>query len=118
MLTIKPKHRTLNRGRTGRQCDPHTRQCADGDDARVETRPYPAYRGAVEIARFDGDALISNLVTAGRLYVEQDGRAVVLAPGGGAISDAARAYSRRFDDPLGCVGVKIPKSALSPPSRV
>ena len=118
MLTIKPKHRTLNRGRTGRQCDPHTRQCADGDDARVDTRPHPAYRGAVEIARFDGDALISNLVTAGRLYAEQGGRAVVLAPGDGAISDAARAHSRRFDDPLGCVGVKIPKSALSPPSRV
>ena len=79
----------------------------------IHTQPHLVYRGAAELARLDSDALVINFVTAGRLYSEQDGRAVVLGPGDGAISDAARPYHLRFDDPLGCVSVKVDKSALS-----
>jgi AraC family transcriptional activator of tynA and feaB len=78
----------------------------------IHTRPHLVYRDAAEISRLDNDALIINFVTAGSLYSEQDGRAVVLKPGDGAISDAARPYFLRFDDPLGCVSVKVYKSEL------
>lgn len=78
----------------------------------IHTRPHLVYRGAAEISRLDSDALIINYVTAGSLYSEQDGRATVLGPGDGAISDAARPYFLRFDDPLGCVSVKVNKSDL------
>ena len=79
----------------------------------IHTQPHLVYRGAAEIARLDDDALIINFVTARKLYAEQDGRSVVLVPGDGAISDAARPHHLRFDAPLGCVSVKIRKSALS-----
>jgi AraC family transcriptional regulator, positive regulator of tynA and feaB len=78
----------------------------------IHTQPHLVYREAAEISRLDNDALIINFVTAGSLYSEQDGRAVVLKPGDGAISDAARPYFLRFDDPLGCVSVKVSKSEL------
>ena len=98
---------------------PHFEASISGFDVRdlgvydIHTRPHLVYRGAAEIARLDNDALIINFVTAGSLLSEQDGRAVVLKPGDGAISDAARPYFLRFDDPLGCVSVKVRKSVLN-----
>ena len=78
----------------------------------IHTRAHLVYRGKSEISRLDSDALIINYVTAGSLYSEQDGRAVELQVGDGAISDAARPYFLRFDRPLGCVSVKVNKSDL------
>jgi AraC family transcriptional regulator, positive regulator of tynA and feaB len=78
----------------------------------IHTQPHLVYREAAEIARLDNDALVINYVTAGTLYSEQDGRSVFLKPGDAAISDAARPYFLRFDEPLGCVSVKIYKSDL------
>lgn len=78
----------------------------------IHTRPHLVYRTATEISRLDSDALIINYVTAGSLYSEQDNRAVVLRPGDGAVSDAARPYFLRFDKPLGCVSVKVNKREL------
>lgn len=78
----------------------------------IHTRPHLVYREAAELARLDNDALVINYVTAGTLYSQQDGRSVFLKPGDAAISDAARPYFLRFDDPLGCVSVKIGKSDL------
>lgn len=79
----------------------------------IHTQPHLVYRGASEIARQDNDALVINFVTSGTLYAEQDSRGVLLRAGDAAISDAARPYFLRFDDPLGCVSVKIDKSVLS-----
>jgi len=79
----------------------------------IHTQPHLVYRGPSEIARLDSDALIINFVTAGRMYSEQDGRSVILQPGDGAISDAARPYYLSFDEPLACISIKIGKSALS-----
>ncbi len=78
----------------------------------IHTRAHLVYRGKTEISRLDSDALIINYVTAGSLYSAQDGRAVDLQVGDGAVSDAARPYFLRFDRPLGCVSVKINKSDL------
>jgi AraC family transcriptional regulator, positive regulator of tynA and feaB len=71
------------------------------------------YRDAAEISRLDNDALVINFVTEAQLYSEQDGRSSVLGPGDSAVSDAARPYFLRFDKPLGCVSVKVFKSALA-----
>jgi AraC family transcriptional regulator, positive regulator of tynA and feaB len=79
----------------------------------IHTQPHLVYRSASEIARLDNDALVINFVTSGTLYSEQDSRGVLLQAGDAAISDAARPYFLRFDDPLGCVSVKINKSVLS-----
>jgi AraC family transcriptional regulator, positive regulator of tynA and feaB len=78
----------------------------------IHTQPHLVYREATEIARLDNDALVVNYVTSGTLYSQQDGRSVFLKPGDAAISDAARPYFLRFDQPLGCVSVKIYKSDL------
>lgn len=97
---------------------PHFEASISGFDAaglgvyHIHTQPHLVYRDAAGISRLDSDALVINFVTAGSLYAEQDGRAVTLRPGDGAISDAARPYFLRFDDPLGCVSVKIRKSDL------
>lgn len=79
----------------------------------IHTQPHLVYRGSSEISRLDNDALVINFVTSGTLYSEQDSRGVLLQAGDAAISDAARPYFLRFDDPLGCVSVKINKSLLS-----
>ena len=78
----------------------------------IHTRAHLVYRGKPEISRLDSDALIVNYVTAGSLYSQQDGRSVSLSPGDGAVSDAARPYFLAFDQPLGCVSVKVSKSDL------
>lgn len=78
----------------------------------IHTRAHLVYRDKAEIARLDNDALVINYVTAGSLHCEQDGRAVELQPGDGAVSDASRPYFLRFDQPLGCVSVKVFKSDL------
>jgi AraC family transcriptional regulator, positive regulator of tynA and feaB len=78
----------------------------------IHTRAHLVYRDKAEISRLDNDALIVNYVTAGALHAEQDGRAVDLLPGDGAVSDAARPYFLGFDRPLGCVSVKVYKSDL------
>jgi AraC-like DNA-binding protein len=97
---------------------PHFEASISGFDApglgvyHIHTQPHLVYREAAEISRLDSDALVINFVTAGSLYSEQDGRAVLLQAGDGAISDAARPYFLRFDDPLGCVSVKVNKSEL------
>lgn len=78
----------------------------------IHTQGHLVYRGRTEISRLDCDALIINYVTAGSLYSEQDGRNVCLQEGDGAISDAARPYFLRFDQPLGCVSIKVSKSDL------
>lgn len=82
----------------------------------IRTRAHLVYRDKPQIARLDGDALIINYVTDGQLHSEQDGRAVRLGVGDGAVSDAARPYFLQFDRPLGCVSVKVCKSDLA--SRV
>jgi AraC family transcriptional regulator, positive regulator of tynA and feaB len=84
----------------------------------IHTQPHLVYRRASEISRVDSDAIILNLVTSGSLLSEQDGRSVTLKCGDGAISDAARPYFLRFDDPLGCVSIKINKSDLGLPVSV
>lgn len=97
---------------------PHFEASIGGFDAPglgvydIHTQAHLVYRGKTEISRLDSDALIINYVTAGSLYSEQDGRAVDLQVGDGAISDAARPYFLRFDRLLGCVSVKIGKSDL------
>ena len=78
----------------------------------IHTQAHLVYRDKAEISRLDNDALIINYVTAGTLHSEQDGRAVELQPGDGAVSDAARPYFLSFDQPLGCVSVKVYKSEL------
>ncbi len=78
----------------------------------IHTQAHLVYRNKAEIARLDNDALIINYVTAGTLHCEQDGRSLELHPGDGAVSDAARPYFLRFDEPLGCVSVKVSKSDL------
>jgi AraC family transcriptional regulator, positive regulator of tynA and feaB len=82
----------------------------------IHTQPHLVYRRANEISRLDSDAIILNVVTSGSLLSEQDGRSVTLKQGDGAISDAARPYHLRFEDPLGCVSIKINKSELGVPA--
>jgi AraC family transcriptional regulator, positive regulator of tynA and feaB len=79
----------------------------------IRTQAHLVYREAPEISRLDNDALVINFVTEGQLYSEQDGRSAILSPGDGAVSDAARPYFLRFDQPLGCVSVKVFKSVLA-----
>lgn len=82
----------------------------------IHTRAHLVYRDKTQIARLDSEALVINYVTSGQLYSEQDGHAVRLEAGDGAVSDAARPYFLQFDQPLGCVSVKVYKSDLA--SRV
>jgi AraC family transcriptional regulator, positive regulator of tynA and feaB len=97
---------------------PHFEASIGGFDAPglgvydIHTQAHLVYRDKAEISRLDNDALIINYVTAGTLHAEQDGRAVELQPGDGAVSDAARPYFLSFDRPLGCVSVKVYKSEL------
>lgn len=97
---------------------PHFEASIGGFDAPglgvydIHTQAHLVYRGKPEISRLDSDALIINYVTAGTLYSEQDGRAVDLQVGDGAVSDASRPYFLRFDRPLGCVSIKVYKSDL------
>lgn len=98
---------------------PHFEASIGGFDAPglgvydIHTRAHRVYRHKAQIARLDSDALIVNYVTAGRLYAEQCGHAVHLAPGDGAVSDAGQPYFLDFDQPLGCVSVKIARSELA-----
>lgn len=65
----------------------------------IHTRAHLVYRDKTQIARLDSEALVINYVTSGQLYSEQDGHAVRLEAGDGAVSDAARPYFLQFDQP-------------------
>jgi AraC family transcriptional activator of tynA and feaB len=103
-------------------CQPLERPCFEahigGFDAPglgvydIHTQAHLVYRNKAQIARLDSDALIINYVTEGCLQSEQDGRRVELPVGDAAVSDAERPYFLAFDRPLGCISVKVSKSAL------
>jgi AraC family transcriptional regulator, positive regulator of tynA and feaB len=79
----------------------------------IEATAHRVSRLPSGISRSGSDALIFNFVVAGRALAEQDGRSVVLGPGDGAVCDAERPYTLRFDNAFKVLAVKLPRAALS-----
>ena len=72
---------------------------------RVERRP-------VDIARSPVECAILLLQQAGTMVVRQDGREVVLTPGGATIVDTTRPYAFNVRDPIRQVVVHCPRHQL------
>jgi AraC family transcriptional activator of tynA and feaB len=81
--------------------------------ARIEATPHSVSRLPSAITRSVADALVFNFVMSGQALADQDGRSVLLSPGDGAVCDAERPYSLRFDAPFKILAVKIPRTSLA-----
>jgi hypothetical protein len=65
---------------------------------QIEASAHRVSRQPSAISRCGEESLILNFVLSGTALAEQDGRSVVLRAGDGAVCDAQRPYSLRFDD--------------------
>jgi hypothetical protein len=80
---------------------------------RIDTPPHAAHRTTGGISRSASDALVLNFVVSGKLKVEQDGRAVELEAGNGALCDADRRYEITISEHVRIAAVRVPRGALS-----
>lgn len=81
--------------------------------ARIEASAHRVERQPSAIARASEESLIFNFVLSGVAMAQQDGRSVVLRAGDGAVCDAQRPYSLRFDDTFKIVTIKLARSAIA-----
>ncbi|WPH12779.1 AraC-like ligand-binding domain-containing protein [Variovorax paradoxus] len=81
--------------------------------ARIEASAHRVERQPSAIARTSEESLIFNFVLSGVAMAQQDGRSVVLRAGDGAICDAQRPYSLRFDDTFKIITIKLARSAIA-----
>ena len=81
--------------------------------ARIEASAHRVERQPSAIARASEESLIFNFVLSGVAMAQQDGRSVVLRAGDGAICDAQRPYSLRFDDTFKIITIKLARSAIA-----
>ena len=80
--------------------------------ARIEATAHRVSRLPSAIGRSVADALIFNFVLSGQAHADQDGHSVLLSPGDGAVCDAERPYTLRFDEPFKILTVKVPRTSL------
>jgi AraC-like DNA-binding protein len=80
--------------------------------AVIEASPHRVARLPAGISRSGDESLIFNFILSGVALAEQDGRSVVLKPGDGAVCDAQRPYTLRFDDAFRVITVKVPRISL------
>ena len=81
--------------------------------ARIEASTHRVERQPSAIARASEESLIFNFVLSGVAMAQQDGRSVVLRAGDGAVCDAQRPYSLRFDDTFKIITIKLARSAIA-----
>ena len=81
--------------------------------ARIEASSHRVARLPAGISRSCDESLIFNFILSGVALAEQDGRSVLLKPGDGAVCDAQRPYTLRFDDAFKLITVKVPRVSLS-----
>jgi len=81
--------------------------------ARIEASAHRVERQPSAIARASEESLIFNFVLSGMAMAQQDGRSVVLRAGDGAVCDAQRPYSLRFDDTFKIITIKLARSAIA-----
>ena len=81
--------------------------------ARIEASAHRVERQPSAIARASEESLIFNFVLSGVAMAQQDGRSVVLRAGDGAVCDAQRPYSLRFDDTFKIITIKLARSAVA-----
>jgi len=81
--------------------------------ARIEASAHRVERQPSAIARASEESLIFNFVLSGVAMAQQDGRSVVLRAGDGAVCDAQRPYSLRFDDTFKIITIKLARSAIA-----
>ena len=80
--------------------------------SRIRATAHEVSRLAKGIASADSDALIFNFLVCGHGLAQQDGRSVLIQAGDGALCDAQRPYSLRFDGPFEVLAVKVPRASL------
>lgn len=86
--------------------------CLDGlSVAQIDASAHRVERRPAGISRADEEALIFNFVLSGAALNQQDGRSVVLKAGDGAVCDAQRPYSLRFDGAFSLITVKLPRAS-------
>ena len=81
--------------------------------ARIEASAHRVERQPSAIARASEESLIFNFVLSGVAMAQQDGRSVVLRAGDGAVCDAQRPYSLRFDDTFKIITIKLARSTIA-----
>lgn len=81
--------------------------------ARIEASAHRVERRSSAISRASDESLIFNFVLSGVAMAQQDGRSVVLKAGDGAVCDAQRPYSLRFDDTFQIITIKLARSAIT-----
>lgn len=81
--------------------------------ARIDASAHRVERRPSAISRASDDSLIFNFVLSGVAVAQQDGRSVVLKAGDGAVCDAQRPYSLRFDDTFQIITLKLARSAIT-----
>jgi AraC-like DNA-binding protein len=88
--------------------------CLEGlSVARIEASAHRVERRSSAISRASEESLIFNFVLSGVAMAQQDGRSVVLRAGDGAVCDAQRPYSLRFDDAFKILTIKMARSAIA-----
>jgi len=88
--------------------------CLEGlSVARIEASAHRVERQPSAISRASEESLIFNFVLSGVAMAQQDGRSVVLRAGDGAVCDAQRPYSLRFDDAFKILTIKMARSAIA-----
>ena len=80
---------------------------------QIEASAHRVSRQPSAISRCGEESLIFNFVLSGTALAEQDGRSVVLRAGDGAVCDAQRPYSLRFDDAFKLITIKLAHSAIA-----
>jgi len=83
---------------------------------RIDSSAHSVTRNPSSIARASSESVVLNFVVEGRLEVEQDGGAVSLDAGDGALCDGDRPYTLQLKDNVQIACAKLPRSMLSPRS--
>lgn len=90
-----------------------TQRVGSTDISQAEVGQHRVNRSAEHVRSFQEHNLIVGLQLGGNALIIQDGRSAALAPGDIALYTTARPYSIVADDPMVCMGVKLPPTLLT-----
>lgn len=91
----------------------HTQRFGAADISQVEVGRHQVNRSAEHVRSFREHNLIVGLQLGGNSLIIQDGRIAALSPGDIAVYSTARPYSIVADEPMVCLGVKLPPTMLT-----
>lgn len=90
-----------------------TQRFGAADISQVEVGRHRVNRSAEHVRSFREHNLIVGLQLGGNSLIIQDGRIAALSPGDIAVYSTTRPYSIVADEPMVCMGVKLPPTMLT-----